>query len=345
MQQLRETLAAGLSRRRPSPFLPADIVSQILNFGSPAPIDVQVAGTDQHGQPRPMPTHCCSDARARSRHRRRAHAAIAPTIRSFNVDVDRTRVAQFGLTERDVTNSLLITLAGSSPDRAHLLAQPQERRLLSASSPRRRNIDVDIAVGPENLPVTAATAHRRRKCWAAVAHRSRRAAAQRGRHALQHPPGDRHLRHHARTAISARVAADIRRASSTSREASCRAARTITAARPGRDHEHRLLGSASAWLGAIVLIYLLIVVNFQSWLDPFVIITALPAALAGIVWMLFATGTTLSVPALTGAIMCMGVATANSHPGGQLRARAAGRHAAMPSRPRSKPASPASARC
>jgi len=65
-------------------------------------------------------------------------------------------------------------------------------------------------------------------------------------------------------------------------------------------------------LGAVVLIYLLIVVNFQSWTDPFVIITALPAALAGIVWMLFVTGTTLSVPALTGAIMCMGVATANS---------------------------------
>src|SRR4029079_3373328 len=65
-------------------------------------------------------------------------------------------------------------------------------------------------------------------------------------------------------------------------------------------------------LAAVVLIYLLIVVNFQSWTDPFVIITALPAALAGIVWMLFTTGTTLSVPALTGAIMCMGVATANS---------------------------------
>ena len=64
--------------------------------------------------------------------------------------------------------------------------------------------------------------------------------------------------------------------------------------------------------GAIVLIYLMIVVNFQSWLDPFIIITALPGALAGIVWMLFATGTTLSVPALTGAIMCMGIATANS---------------------------------
>ena len=79
------------------------------------------------------------------------------------------------------------------------------------------------------------------------------------------------------------------------------------------DHDQTPIASCSpASPGAIVLIYLLIVVNFQSWLDPFVIITALPAALAGIVWMLFVTGTTLSVPALTGAIMCMGVATANS---------------------------------
>ena len=98
-------------------------------------------------------------------------------------------------------------------------------------------------------------------------------------------------------------------------------------------------------IGAIVLIYLLIVVNFQSWLDPFVIITALPAALAGIVWMLFATGTTLSVPALTGAIMCMGVATANSI---LVVSFARERLAATGDRdcaPRSKPASPASARC
>ncbi len=76
---------------------------------------------------------------------------------------------------------------------------------------------------------------------------------------------------------------------------------------------------------AVVLIYLLIVVNFQSWLDPFVIITALPAALAGIVWILFITGTTLSVPALTGAIMCMGVANGQQHPDRELRARAHGR--------------------
>lgn len=77
-------------------------------------------------------------------------------------------------------------------------------------------------------------------------------------------------------------------------------------------------GLSVGLLGAVVLIYLLIVVNFQSWVDPFVIITALPAALAGIVWMLFLSGTSLSVPALTGAILCMGVATANSIPGGEL---------------------------
>ena len=88
-------------------------------------------------------------------------------------------------------------------------------------------------------------------------------------------------------------------------------------------------------LGAIVLIYLLIVVNFQSWLDPFVIITALPGALAGIVWMLFVTGTTLSVPALTGAIMCMGVATANSILVVSF-AREQLEELAMPLRPRSR---------
>ena len=83
----------------------------------------------------------------------------------------------------------------------------------------------------------------------------------------------------------------------------------------GRDRHHEFVVCRVCWAGlafAILLVYLLIVVNFQSWLDPFIILMALPAALAGIVWMLFVTGTTVSVPALTGAIMCMGVATANS---------------------------------
>ena len=96
---------------------------------------------------------------------------------------------------------------------------------------------------------------------------------------------------------------------------------------------------------AIVLVYLLIVVNFQSWLDPFIIITALPAALAGIVWMLFLTHTTFSVPALTGAIMCMGVATANSILVVSFAKEQLTRGGARPSTRRSRPASRASGRC
>ena len=91
-------------------------------------------------------------------------------------------------------------------------------------------------------------------------------------------------------------------------------------------------GSVRGLVFAVVLVYLLIVVNFQSWLDPFIIITALPGALAGIVWMLFLTHTTLSIPALTGAIMCIGIATANSDSRDQLRARARCSNMATPMR-------------
>ena len=107
------------------------------------------------------------------------------------------------------------------------------------------------------------------------------------------------------------VAADIRRVIADYASEAPRGTRVVLLGQV-RTMENAFSGLLFGLLGAVVLIYLLIVVNFQSWRDPFVIITALPAALAGIVWMLFTTGTTLSVPALTGAIMCMGVATANS---------------------------------
>ena len=108
------------------------------------------------------------------------------------------------------------------------------------------------------------------------------------------------------------VAADVQKIIDEMQAERCRAARRSLLRGQVQTMNSAFTGLLFGLLGAIVLIYLLIVVNFQSWSDPFVIITALPAALAGIVWMLFATGTTLSVPALTGAIMCMGVATANS---------------------------------
>ena len=115
--------------------------------------------------------------------------------------------------------------------------------------------------------------------------------------------------------------------------------------RPGRDHAHSYVEPAGRSVFSIVLVYLLIVVNFQSWLDPFIIITALPAALAGIVLFLFFTGTTLSVPALMGAIMCMGVATANSILVVSFATRAAGGARRCDRAPRSRPAPLASGRC
>ena len=193
----------------------------------------------------------------------------------------------------------------------------------------------------KNLPLTAPGASA--QTLGAIADIDR-VARPRRRVAIQHPAGDPDLRHHAGTRSRrgrGRRAEDHRRDARTA----CRAARSVLLMGQVQTMNSAFAGLLFGLLGAIVLIYLLIVVNFQSWSDPFVIITALPAALAGIVWMLFATGTTLSVPALTGAIMCMGVATANSVLIIQLRARAARRSSAIRSRPRSTPASCASARC
>ena len=130
--------------------------------------------------------------------------------------------------------------------------------------------------------------------------------------ALQHPPRDRYLTARCRTAIWARVGRDIPRIVDARPQVACRGAASSRFAGSSRPCSTSYVGLLGGLAFAIVLVYLLIVVNFQSWLDPFIIITALPAALAGIVLFLFATHTTLSVPALMGAIMCMGVATANS---------------------------------
>ena len=286
-------------------FLPADIVSQILNFGAPAPIDLQIRGADVNA-------NFAYANKLLSRIRRIPGIADAriqqsPNNPTFNIDVDRTRAQYVGLTERDVTNSLVVNLAGSAQVAPTYYLNPDNGVSYSIVM-QTPQYQIDSLSALETLPITAGGAAR------ADPRRHRQ------HHAVDLERGGLPIRHPADGADLCDAAGARSRRGRRRRQDRHRRHRQGGAegqfggpARPGADHEQRVLRDCcSDCSAAIVLIYLLIVVNFQSWSDPFVIITALPAALAGIVWMLFTTQTTLSVPALTGAIMCMGVATANS---------------------------------
>jgi len=301
---LREKLPArfpGLSFA----FLPADIVNQILNFGAPAPIDLEIRGANLEGnfahankllaKIRRIPG--VADARIQQ-------SAHSPT---FNVDVDRTRAQYVGLTERDVANSLVVNLAGSSQVAPTYYLDPQNGVSYSIvmQTPQYR---LDSLSALETLPMTAAGMPTplilggianitRTTSDAVVSQYDIQSMVQ-----IYATPQGRDL---------GAVASDIRKVVDETASELPKGSSVVLVGQV-QTMENSFSGLLFGLLGAVVLIYLLIVVNFQSWSDPFVIITALPAALAGIIWMLFTTQTTLSVPALTGAIMCMGVATANS---------------------------------
>src|SRR5579863_1879965 len=285
-------------------FLPADIVSQILNFGAPAPIDLQVRGADVNAS-------FAYANKLLSRIRRIPGIADAriqqsPNNPTLNIDVDRTRAQYVGLTERDVTNSLVVNLAGSAQVAPTYYLNPDNGVSYSIVM-QTPQYQIDSLGALETLPITSGGAGApilggianitRTTSSAVVTQYDIQPMVQ-----IYATPQGRDL---------GAVAADVRTVIAD------------TAKQVPKGSSVALLGQVQTMnsafsgllfglLAAVVLIYLLIVVNFQSWSDPFVIITALPAALAGIVWMLFTTHTTLSVPALTGAIMCMGVATANS---------------------------------
>jgi len=286
-------------------FLPADIVSQILNFGAPAPIDLQVRGAD-------VAANFIYANKLLSRIRRIPGIADAriqqsPNNPSFNIDVDRTRAQYVGLTERDVTNSLVVNLAGSAQVAPTYYLNPDNGVSYSIvmQTPQYK---MDSLSALETLPITAGTTAsppilggiadiKRSTSSAVVSQYDIQSMVQ-----IYATPQGRDLGAVAADvkAIVADTAKDVPKGSS------------VVLLGQVQTMNSAFSGLLFGLLAAVVLIYLLIVVNFQSWSDPFVIITALPAALAGIVWMLFTTQTTLSVPALTGAIMCMGVATANS---------------------------------
>jgi multidrug efflux pump subunit AcrB len=300
---LREELPARFPGTTFS-FLPADIISQILNFGAPAPMEVQIRG----------PKLDENFAYAQELLRRFRHipglvdARIQQSLSapSFNVDVDRTRAQYVGITERDVTNSMVVNLAGSSQVQPTFWLNPQNGVNYSIVM-QTPQYQVDTLNALRNLPITAPGAPS--QTLGAIADIRRTAIpavySQYNVQPLLQIYGATQGRD-----LGA-VAADVQRILDETAKDAPKSAQVAMLGQV-RTMNSSFSGLIFGLAAAVVLIYLLIVVNFQSWADPFVIITALPAALAGIVWMLFATGTTLSLPALTGAIMCMGVATANS---------------------------------
>jgi multidrug efflux pump subunit AcrB len=284
-------------------FLPADIVTQILNFGLPAPIDVQVIGPDLQAN-----RHYADRMLAKIRRvtgvadARIQQAFNAPTL---NVDVDRTRAELVGVSERDVAQNLQDALAGSIQTAPTFWLNPKngvsypivaqtpqywENSLSSLES-------IPASLGSEKQILGGVASIKRGVSNAVVSH-----------YAVQ-PVVDIFATSNERDLGA--VSTDIQKIlNDTQKDAPNGSTVVIRGATQTMTYAYDQLFIGIAL--AIVLIYLLIVVNFQSWIDPFVIVSALPTALAGIVWMLFLTRTTLSVPALTGAIMCMGVATANS---------------------------------
>ena len=286
-------------------FLPADIVSQILNFGLPAPIDVQVIGNNQKA----------NYAYANDLLKRLRTVTGIADLRvqqvfnypQINVEVDRTLAAEVGLTQRDVANSLLVTLSGSGQVRPNFWLNNKNgvSYPIVAQTPQYR---VDTNSDLVNVPVTSSTTKAPQNLGALAQFAPGPSPGVVSHYNVQ-PVIDIYGAVQDRDLGS--VAADIDRILNATRKDVPRGSYAVL-----RGQVHTMTSAYSQLLfglaGAVLLVYLVIVVNFQSWLDPFIIIAALPGALAGIIWMLFMTGTTLSVPALTGAIMCMGIATANS---------------------------------
>lgn len=306
--QYMDQLRARLAEEFPGTqfyFQPADIVSQILNFGVPAPIDVELIGPNQRGN--------YEVAQRISNQLEHVPGAVDVHVQqkfsdpTLHLDVDRTRAQSVGLNQNDVAQSLLLTLSSSFQTSPSFWVNPANgvEYSVAVQVPQYK---VDSMQALENIPVAS----------------SRTPAPQvLGNLVQMSVQGEQALVTHydAQPMIDVYASVEGRDLGGVGKDVEKLLDKFRGQLPRGTELELRgevntmttsFSGLASGVVVAIVLVYLLIVVNFQSWLDPFIIITALPGALAGILWILLVTHTPLSVPALTGTIMCMGVATANS---------------------------------
>ena len=286
-------------------FPPADIVTQILNFGLPAPIDIQVVGRDVEAD------HEFANNLMRQLSTITGIADLR-IQQPFNqpklhIDVDRTKTLQAGFTQRDVAGNLLVSLSGSFQTSPSFWLDPKSGVSYTVAT-EAPEYDFESLQDLQNIPVTGNS----NAPWQILGNLG----------TITRGTGMATVSHYdAQTVIDIYGSTQGRDLGGVAREVEyivdhnrSRLPRGSQAIIRGQiaTMQSSFLGLLAGLAFAILLIYLLIVVNFQSWLDPLIIISALPAALAGIVWMLFLTRTTVSVPALTGSIMCMGVATANS---------------------------------
>jgi multidrug efflux pump subunit AcrB len=289
-------------------FQPADIVTQILNFGTPAPIDVQIMGPNQLG-------NYAAGQKLANEIRHIPGAADVHVQQAFDsptiyMDIDRTRAQYVGMQARDVAQNVLVSLSSSFQTQPSFFLDPKNgvSYNVAVQTPQYR---IQSLQDLQNTPIAASVPNVQPQILGNLVTSS----------PVARPASISHYNVQPMINVYASVSGtdlgsvatkvqklveDLRKDPSlpkTSRIFVRGQVQTMTTS---------FEGLALGLVGAILLAYLLIVVNFQSWLDPFIIITALPGALAGICWILLFTHTTLSVPSLTGAIMCMGVATANS---------------------------------
>jgi CzcA family heavy metal efflux pump len=284
-------------------FQPADIVSQILNFGLPAPIDVQIVGTDMQSS-----YLIAQQIANKMRHIPGAadvHVQQLLSLPTLHMDIDRTRVAQVGLSARDVAQSVLVSLSGSFQTAPNFWLNPRNgvTYQMAVQSPQYRMTSLQDLLA---IPVISPQGTQLMGNLTQLSPTVRPATVN---HYNVQPVLDVYASTQDRDLGA--VAADTDKVLQTFEGHLPRGTRIVVRGQVVTMRSS-FFGLGVGLIGAILLVYLLIVINFQSWLDPFIIIAALPGALAGICWFLLLTRTTLSVPSLTGAVMCMGVATANS---------------------------------
>jgi multidrug efflux pump subunit AcrB len=303
-------------------FEPADITSQILDFGLPAPIDVQVVGVNR--QANLAVAQKLRQEMAKVPGTADVHLNQITDVPDLRLNVDRILASELGLTQQDVAGSVLVSLSSTAQVSPNFWVNPVNRvnyrvavqtptyhihsidTLLNTPIIKGQTTSLPVAGSGANTPKTKAQPA---QLLGNLADLSRGTEAANLNHYNVQPVYDVFANVQGRDLGA--VSADVQRIVDAARSGLPRGSSIVIRGQV-ESMNSSFTGLAGGLVFAVLLVYLLMVVNFQSWLDPFIILTALPGALAGILWMLYASGTTISVPALMGSIMCIGVATSNS---------------------------------